>query len=296
MKAKQLKSLIFFTVIITAFTISSCNNSNYKEEVKAASTSITETYDAIQGESYLSDVKEVYTNPVASISHKIKTPKELKIIKSASIRYKVKNVKLATTVIKNMAAKYNAYISDLRLQNNLYSKENRFTIKVPNLHFDAIMDSISTVAEFVDYENITTKDVTEEYVDLETRLKTKLEVKARYETILRKNAKTVEDILKTEDKLRVIQEEIEANQGRLKYLTNKVSYSTIQIDLYETVDYKEEPIAYNKTFWSKTKSSLSNGMYAIEIVLLGLINIWPLLIIGGVIFVFIKKRLKKRNS
>lgn len=49
------------------------------------------------------------------------------------------------------------------------------------------MDSINSVVEFVEFENITTKDVTEEYIDLETRLKTKQEVKQRYEDILCKN-------------------------------------------------------------------------------------------------------------
>ena len=80
------------------------------------------------------------------------------------------------------------------------------------------MDSINNSVEFIDYENITTKDVTEEYIDLESRLNTKLEVKQRYESILRKQAKTVKDILATEEKLQIIQEEIESVQGRLKYL------------------------------------------------------------------------------
>ena len=155
------------------------------------------------------------------------------------------------------------------------------------------MDSVNTVVDFVEYENIKTKDVTEEYIDLETRLKTKREVKARYEAILRKNAKTVEDILLTEDKLRIIQEEIESAQGRLKYLSSKVAFSTIQIDLYESVEYVEEPEAYTKTFLDETKQGLANGWCFIESFVIVLVNIWPLLIIGLIIFFWLKKRLKK---
>ncbi len=220
-------------------------------------------------------------------------PLNLKIIKSANARYKVKNVKEATYKIKAIAQKHGAYISDLRFQNDLYKKENRFTIKVPQKYFDIVMDSVNAVVDFVEYENITTKDVTEEYIDLETRLKTKLEVKARYESILRKNAKTVEDILKTEDKLRIIQEEIESAQGRLKYLTNKVSFSTIQIDLYESVDYVEEPENYTKTFLDKSKEGVSNGWFFIEAFIIVLINIWPLLIVGITAYIFIRKRRRK---
>jgi hypothetical protein len=236
------------------------------------------------------EAEKVITN------HKIdqsNIPLDLKIIKSATARYKVKNVKKATQAIKAIAQKHGAYISDLRFQNDLYKKENRFTIKVPQHQFDILIDSVHAVVDFVEYENITTKDVTEEYIDLETRLKTKIGVKARYENILRKNAKTVEDILKTEDKLRVIQEEIESAQGRLKYLTNKVAFSTIQIDLYESVDYVEEPESYSKTFLDKAKQGLSNGWSFIESLIIVLINIWPLLIIGVVSFILIRKRVKK---
>lgn len=222
-------------------------------------------------------------------------PRDLKIIKSANVRYKVKSVKDATQYIKQYVRQYHAYISDLQFQNNLYTIENQFTIKVPQKHFDVLMDSINNSVEFIDYENITTRDVTEEYIDLESRLKTKLEVKQRYESILRKQAKTVEDILATEEKLQVLQEAIESAQGRLKYLDNKVSYSTIQIELYEAVDYKEEPVAYHKTFWLKSKDGFSFGWSIIEGITLGLVYIWPLVIIGGVIFFFIRIRSKRKK-
>lgn len=288
MKVKALKNgFKIFAISMVLTTLLSCHKNNYKEAVNVESVDINEEFEI------MGDDKSMKLDLIPTISKKAQEPKDLKIIKSASARYKVKNVKDATNAIKRMVNGYDAYISDLRFQNNLHIKENRFTIKVPNRFFDKVLDSINTVADFVEYENITTKDVTEEYVDLQARLKTKLEVKERYESILRKNAKTVEDILATEGKLRIIQEEIESAQGRLKYLTNKVSYSTIQIDLYETVDYKDEPVTYNKTFWSKMKTSLSNGLNAIEVVFLGVMNIWPILIVGTVLFLFVKKRLRK---
>ncbi len=288
MKVKALKNGFKIFIICMVFTVLlSCNKNSYKEAVNVKSVDISEEFEV------MADDKFMKLDLVQEMAYKNKTSEDLKIIKSALARYKVEDVKEATNAIKRMVSGYDAYISDLRFQNNLQIKENRFTIKVPNHFFDKVMDSINAVAEFVEYEKITTKDVTEEYVDLQTRLKTKLEVKERYESILRKNAKTVKDILATEDKLRIIQEEIESAQGRLKYLTNKVSFSTIQIDLYETVDYKEEPVTYNKTFWSKMKSSLANGLHAIEVVFLGIMNIWPILIVGTMLFLFVKKRLRK---
>lgn len=238
----------------------------------------------------VTDFESIKTNSTSN--YNLNVPKNLKIIKSAKTRYKVTSVKDAIARIKKHAKKYGGYISDLQFQNNTYRIESQFTIKIPQENFDVIMDSINNSVEFVDYENITTKDVTEEYIDIETRLKTKIEIKGRYETILRKQAKTVKDILETEDKLRVIQEEIESSKGRLNYLKNRISFSTVQIELYETVDYKEQPTAYNKTFWTKTKEGFSNGWDAVSNLALVIINIWPIVLLILGIILIIRKRKK----
>lgn len=286
MKTISVKSVFKITVsLVCILTVFACNQGDYKENLALEDTGVTTSFEVIEEESAKATIK---TDAVLA-----KTPLDLKIIKSANARYKVKNVKVATEQIKGITLQYDAYVSDLRFQNNLYQIENRFTIKVPQQYFDVLLDSISSVVEFVEFENIATQDVTEEYIDLQSRLKTKLEVKERYEEVLRKNAKTVEDILATEDKLRIIQEEIEAAQGRLKYLSSKVAYSTIQIDLYETVNYKEEPEHYSRTFISKTKDGFAFGWNIIETVVLGMIHIWPLLLVGIIAVVFVRARLKK---
>ena len=288
MKTNSLKSLMkIFMILITFAFLYSCNQGgSYSEDVKMDTVDVDDSFAALEAE----ETEINSFKPDATIT---KTPANLKIIKSASARYKVKDVKIATDQIRAIAMKYEAYISDLRFENNLYQKQNRFTIKVPQQHFDIIMDSIGKVVEFVEYENITTKDVTEEYIDLQGRLATKLEVKKRYEEILRKNARTVEDILNTEEKLRVLQEEIESAQGRLKYLSNKVAYSTIQIDLYETVEYTEEPSSYKKTFGDKSKDALSFGWKMVESIVLFFIHIWPLLLLGIIIVIVLRRWLKK---
>ncbi|MGS2726776.1 DUF4349 domain-containing protein [Psychroserpens sp. BH13MA-6] len=293
MKAILEKSTIKLLIFLLGLTaISACQeNGLYKEEVSVSSVALQEDYNALSLLEDQEQEKHIQTGMATS-----QIPKDIKIIKTASARYKVDNVNHTTKSIKVMAQKYHAYISELRFENNLYKKENRFTIKVPQNYFDVMMDSIGAIVEFVDYENITTKDVTEEYMDIQSRLETKKEVKRRYETILRKNAETVEDILKTEEKLRLIQEEIEAAEGRLNYLTHKVSYSTIQIDLYETVAYQEEPESYSKTFLSKSKEGLSFGWNLIENVIIGLFYFWPLILVGIVTVLIIRRKIKQRQS
>ncbi len=286
MKTTPFKSVAkiaaFFGILVL---FSACNSKSYNEDLAMESVDVSETYAGV-------DQLEGTEGDLVGGS---KMPADLKIIKSAAVKYKVDDVKVATAEIKKLATKYNAYISDLRFQNNLYQIENRFTVKVPEQHFDEMMNSFGDVVSFVEYENITTKDVTEEFIDIQSRLKTKMEVKQRYEEVLRRNAKTVKDILDTEEKLRVIQEEIEAAQGRLKYLTSKVAYSTIQIDLYETVEYKDEPTSYKKSFADKSKNGFAFGWEIIEGIVLGAIHMWPLILFGLILFFFLRRYLKKKN-
>lgn len=282
MRTKQLKKITKIIGLMCMFIfLGACHQNEMAENLEVKSVAENTNFKAV--------TEEILAKP-----NEGSMLKDLKIIKTANVRYKVNDIHKTTRKIKMLSLKKGAYISDLRFEHNLYRKENRFTLKVPQQSFDILMDSIKHGVEFVEYETITTRDVTEEYLDIEARLKTKLDVKSRYEAVLRKQAKTVEDILKTEEKLRVIQEEIESVQGRLKYLTNKVAYSTIQVDLYEEVVYKEEPISYKKTFWDKSLENLSFGWETVKGVALAILYIWPLIILGMLLFVWIKKRRLKK--
>jgi hypothetical protein len=287
MNTNKLISVIkLLTVTIFLIYLQSCSQSR-KENVSINKVDVRDDYAAVKQKEILEPKKDFDTESLQ------KEVLILKIIKSASVKYKVKDVKGSTKRINAIVEQLNGYISDLRFQNNSYQKANKFTIKIPQNKFNTIMDSIAQFAEFIDFENITSEDITEEYIDLQTRLNTKIEVKERYETILRKRAKTVKDILATEEKLRVIQEEIEATQGRLNYLTNKVSLSTIQVNLYETVTYKDEPESYTQTFFSKIKNGFSASWDIIEGILIGIVTIWPLILIAIGLFVFFRRRLRK---
>ena len=132
MKANQLK-VVFKILSVSLIFISflACNQSDkYKENISVANVEVNEDFESINDDEYSFVLKQdASTNAI---------PKHLKIIKSANAKYKVKNVKKATNQIKHMAHKYGAYISDLRFENNLYKKENRFTIKIPEQHFDSM--------------------------------------------------------------------------------------------------------------------------------------------------------------
>ncbi|WP_299622187.1 DUF4349 domain-containing protein [uncultured Tenacibaculum sp.] len=277
----QLKLLMLFLLLSQVFACSD-KSSSYNENI-----SVSESFAKESDLKAFSSTEGIKSKPTSEDIQKQK----LKIIKKGELKLKVKDVKETTEQIKVLIGKYNAYVSNLRYENTSYRHQNNLTIKVPKAHFDALIDSISTYAEVLDYENVSTQDVTEEYLDIETRLATKLQVKERYETILKKKAKTVEDIIYAEDKLGYIQEEIEAAQGRLKYLSNRVDFSTIQVILYKEITYKGTKIK-GKNFGSKFIDALSFGWTFLENLVLTLIHIWPIIVLTIVGILLYRKRKK----
>ena len=203
------------------------------------------------------------------------------IIRTANYRIQVKDVNASAKQANLLATKHGGYISDSELTNSSYETTNALTIRVPAPRFDSLLDELGSEAIFTQYKRINSQDVTEEYVDITTRLKTKIAVRDRYVDILRTKAKTVKDVLDAEEQIRIIQEEIEAKEGRLRYLKDQVGMSTIRLELYQSIEYRPEPNVFYESFLSKLGSGLKNGWELMQGLVIGLVSIWPLVLLFG---------------
>ncbi len=202
------------------------------------------------------------------------------IIKTARYRIQVKNVDESTNSVTAFAARHGGFISSTALQNSNYQITNSITIRVPANRFDSLMTDIGKGALYTQFKQISSEDVTEEYVDILIRLKTKKEVRDRYVDILRTKAKTVADVLAAEEQIRVIQEEIESKEGRLRFLKDQVAMSTIHLELYQEIEYRPEPSALRTSFWTNLGEALKDGWHLVQGMVIGLVSIWPLVILG----------------
>ena len=206
-----------------------------------------------------------------------------KLIKTADYRIQVQDVNQSSQAIQATVSKFGGFISGTNLTNTLYSISNNITIRVPADQFEALLNAVGQEALFVNYKRINATDVTEEYLDIETRLKAKKTVRDRYIEILRNKAKTVEEVLQAEAAILDVTEEIEAKEGRLKYLKDRVGLSTINLEIYQEVEAQEQPIVYRDHFGKKALRGLRNGWELIQSIIIGLISIWPIVILMSVL-------------
>jgi hypothetical protein len=215
-----------------------------------------------------------------------------KIIRTGEMKFKVNSLEKSTKVIQALTQKCNGFISSMNQNNTTYLASNVLAVRIPIDQFDYFLFQIKEEALYADYIRVDAKDVTEEFIDIESRLKNKRAVQLRYIEILQSKAKTVEDVLAAEEKIRVIQEEIESKEGRLRYLKDNITLSTINIEMYERAEQAEVAVVYDKGFFSKAKDGFVNGWSFILGLLVGLINVWPILLIISLIIIF-RKRLKR---
>lgn len=197
---------------------------------------------------------------------------ERKLIKNGDLSFETSDVKKTKAAVDAICKEFEALVSN-ESQNN-YSERLQYsqTIRVKADRFDALVQKIEAEAKRVENKSVGVQDVTEEFIDVEARLKTKKELEARYQEIL-KDAKNVQDIVAIEGQMNAVRAEIESMEGRLKYLNNQVDYSTLNVSYYEE-------LGTDFGFGSKLARSLGEGWDNLLAALIFLVNLWPFVLIA----------------
>ena len=273
-------------ILIAAFLMSSCHQSRSDKADYIADDMMTEEVIPITRQQQNSPPPPPL--PPAETKEVIKK----KIIKDGRIGIEVQKLEQTKTQVDSLIVKFGGYYSNERLNNTDWSISYNLKIRVPSVNFEKLISEIETGGGELKYKEIDARDVTDQFIDLETRLANKNNYLEKYNDLL-KQAKTVKDILEIEEEIRVIEEEIESTTGRLKYLSDLVDYSTLDLEISEPKDYKYQPEKRDK-FTKRIKHALSKGWFGFVDFIVFVIKIWPVWIIVGLILIGWKK-LKKRK-
>jgi len=226
--------------------------------------------------------------PPPKIDEKI----EQKIIKEATLKFETDNLENSFGQIQKAIANSKARIINDSEGKDFATVFRNLTIKVPSQSFDRFIIDVSKGVSYFEVKTISAQDVTEQYIDLTSRLKTKKKLEERYLEILKK-ANKVSEILEIEEQISAIREEIESKEGQLKYLESRVSESTVTIEFYKTIPEKE---GVKISYGSKMGTAIKSGFFSLSDLLISLLSVWPFVILFFVFAYFIRKRLKRRKK
>lgn len=224
------------------------------------------------------------------------------VIYTADMRISISDFKKAQDEVQSLIDETDGYVVDSSSSSsNDSEQQGQITARIPQETFDDFLDQVEEIADEVKERNVSGEDVTKEYVDLESRLDAKKDVKERLESLM-DEADDSDDLLDISNKLGDTQEEIEEIKGEMEYLENHSAMSTVNIDMTEEKvkagDVKKQA---DLNTWQKTKRALVASTNAIMTFFSGLVVfligfspiLVPLIFIAGIIYWIYRKRKNK---
>lgn len=235
--------------------------------------------------------KTVDNEPITS---KTQNTISKKIIKNGDLEIQVGDIKKAHQQVNEIVKSNNAYIQTERFNNTDIDEKQFFTIRVPHKNFDALINSFSNGIGSVLSKNISSDDVTEEYTDVSIKLANKKIYLEKYRDMLR-SAKTTKDMLEIQENIRELEDEIDVAEGRLRFIDDRVNYSTLNLMLYKE---KVRSSATSKIgFGNRFGDSFTEGWNSFVAFFLGIISLWPFfLLIPIIILIWKKWRNRKKKE
>jgi hypothetical protein len=228
---------------------------------------------------------------------------ERKIIRNGKLTIETDSPTSGQSKITSIAESLGGFVitSEFKQGGASASESVIITVRVPATQFNEALEKIRTTGNQVLNENVTGQDVTEEFLDLEARIKTKKALEAQFLEIM-KQAKNVSDALEVQTEISNVRTEIERMEGRKRFLQNQASLSTIIITLQTP-----PPILVSTStsgFGHSIKQAFAEGIDLAALIVLGLIRLIIVLIPItlfiflplGLILKFIVRRLRNNKK
>jgi len=296
---KTIAKLSLTTLVIIALLFS-CK--------KAEATSGEETADYAVADS----------TAVSSSAAVEKKDSKQKFIRTADIKFKVKNVVKSTYAIENAVQKFGGFVTYTNLQSNIhdqiktkisqdstlettkYTVENNITIRVPNTQLDTIIKTIAKQIDFLDFRIIKADDVSLKLLSNQLSQKRSTNTEKRIEKAIDEKGKKINDIMEAENTLANQKEANDNHTIDNLSLQDQINFSTVTLQLYQNETIRQEIMpseknsnAYKPNLGIQILDSLKTGWYILESVFVFLINLWPFILIGFGGFFLYKKYIKK---
>ncbi|MCX8067541.1 MAG: DUF4349 domain-containing protein [Anaerolineae bacterium] len=164
---------------------------------------------------------------------------ERMVIRNATLDLVVRDTRRALGEIEKLAKDLGGYITSLNTYQHERGETASVTLRVPADQLDVALERLRGLATTVRQESIFGKDVTEEFVDLESRLR-HLEAKEKQLLEFLEKAEDTEAVLAVYEHLSRTQAEIEQVKGRMRFLENQAALATITVNL--TPDVLAQPL------------------------------------------------------
>lgn len=213
------------------------------------------------------------------------------IIRTGYATLEVAELDPAIARVRALAAKVGGYVTNTSTAGGRDQvRAAMLELRVPAPRYD---DAVSALAQIGRVESTQTsaQDVGEEFVDLTARIDNLRKLEVRLNDLLTNRTGRLQDVLSVERELSRVRTEIDQIEGRLRYLRNRVSLSTLTVNLHEPQPLLgstpgENPIA------AAVRQAWRNFVGFLAWIIASLGVLIPVLAIGAVVWYLVRKKLK----
>ena len=260
---------------------------------------------------------EVANNSSSSSSdadtvRKADTSSGQKLIKTAGMNFKVKNVNQTAVRIDALTGSFGGMVVHQQMGSSVEGSEEvrvskdsvmrvtslattaDMTVKVPSVKLEKFMDSVASMGLFVTNRSLDITDKTLDYLSAQLKLKSRDE--------LVKQQKTGKIIIKDPAKVLDLKDDMIDQQIGNRQIDDAVKNSLVSLNFYQSntiskeVIVDDDPSAYQLPFFKRLLMACENGWSLCLDIIIGLANVWVLLLAGVLVWVGVKNYNKRRKA
>jgi hypothetical protein len=264
------------------------------------------------------DSEESNANAVSSSAAVVDKNSNRKFVRTADVKFKVKNVAKSTYAIEDATTKFGGFVTYTNLQSNIHSEDrtkvsqdstlvttkykvdNNITIRVPNTKMDTVIKTIAKQIHFLDYRIIKANDVSLQMISNELAQKRSNSSEKRLENAIDSKGNKLNQVVKAEENLDAKKEQNDASKLQNLSLQDQVNFSTLTLNIYQDESIKQEMVAneksinaYRPNIGLQIWDSIKTGWFMLEHIISFVVVLWPFVLIGLLGFFGYKKFLKK---
>lgn len=181
------------------------------------------------------------------------------VIRDGRLSLLVKDLDEAISEVQQRVTDLGGHVSSMNLHGlERERRAGQIVVRVPEDRFDQAMAEFEELGDSKD-KNISTDDVTREYIDMEARIENLKSQEERFRELLQE-AQDIEEILEVENELGRIRSDLESMQAQFKNLREQVNYSTITINFEERDPRQESVVSETEGMGERIASLFSVNM------------------------------------
>ncbi len=292
---KKLKSLWLYLVGVCLLCLNACSESKSEASFSAETSSADSANIAANGDVLL--------------------PNERKFVRTADLRFKVKDVQNASSQVRQLAESIGGFTThstlssqvidsheialseDSVLRNQSFERNSDIIVRIPTPYFDIFLEKLRPLMLYLDSQQLSANDVSLMLVASDLRKKRFSQFEKKYTKQVQAKAKGLAETATAEENLYAIQSEADNKQVETLQLKDQLAYSTVNLHIYQAIQLHHELLPnidnqhiFRPNVFVGLWGSIKQGWYLFEDLVLLVAKLWVLFLLGGIGYWLLKRK------